>query len=68
MNQTLTEHAHSIKLHADMSEEFWAETMNHVSYLVNMSLSVVVDLQISKEIWREECGLFNLTDFRLPRV
>ena len=50
MNQTLAEHARSIRLHADMSEEFWAEEVNHASYLVNMSPSTVIDLQIYK-IW-----------------
>ena len=36
-----------------MSEEFWAETVNHASYLVNRSPSIIIDLQISEEIW---CG------------
>jgi len=37
-----------------MSEGFWAEAVNHASYLVNMSPSTVIDLQISEEIWRGE--------------
>jgi len=52
MNLTLTERAHSIRLQADMSEEFWAEAVNHASYLVNMSPSTAIDLQIPEEIWR----------------
>ena len=44
MNQTLTEYAHNIRLQADMSEEFWAEAVNHASYLVNMSPSIAIDL------------------------
>jgi len=52
MNQTLTERARSIRLQADMSEEFWAEAVNHASYLVNMSPSLAINLQIPEEIWR----------------
>jgi len=69
MNRTLTEHARSIRLQIDMSKEFWAEAVNHASYLVNMSLSTAIDLQIPEEMWpRRVCGLFKLTDFRLPGV
>ena len=50
MNQTFTERSDSIMLQADMSEWFWAEAMNHTSYLVNRSLSTAVDLQILEEI------------------
>jgi len=50
MNQTLTERARSIILQADMSEGFWAEAVNHVSYLVNISPSITIDLKIPKEI------------------
>jgi len=42
------------RLHADMSEGFWAEAVNHASYLVNMSPSTTIDLQIPEEIWRGE--------------
>ena len=44
MNRTLTEHACSIRLQIDMSEGFWAEAVNHTSYLINMSPSTVIDL------------------------
>ena len=39
MNQTLTENAPSIRLQADMLEEFWVEAVNYVSYLINISSS-----------------------------
>ena len=51
MNQILTERARSIRLRADMSEGFWAEVVNHASYLVNMSPSTAIDLHIPEEIW-----------------
>ena len=54
MNRTLKERARNIRLQADMLEEFWAEGVNHVSYLVNMSPSIAIDLQIPEEIWRGE--------------
>ena len=41
----------SIRLQVDMSEGFRAEAVNHASYVVNMSLSTIIDLQIPKEIW-----------------
>ena len=44
MNQIFTERARSMRLQADKSEGFWAETVSHVSNLVNRSLSTVVDL------------------------
>jgi len=50
INGILSECARSIWLQADMSEGFWAETVNHASYLVNRSPSTVVDLQIPEEI------------------
>ena len=52
MNQTLTERARGIRLHADMSEEFWVEAVNHAKYLVNRSTAI--NLQIPEEIWRGE--------------
>ena len=50
MNRTLTERARGIKLQASMSEGFWAKTVNHASYLVNMLSSTTIDLQIPEEI------------------
>ena len=50
INQALTECARSIRLYADMSKGFWAEAVNHASYLVNMSPSTAIDLQIPEEI------------------
>ena len=50
MNWTLTERACSIRLQADMSEEFSVEAVNHASYLVSMSPSTAIDLQIPEEI------------------
>ena len=40
------------KLQADMSEGFWAEAVNHASYLVNISPLTAIDPQIPEEIWR----------------
>ena len=52
MNRTHTECARSIRLQADMSERFWVEAVIHASYMVNMSPSTTIDLQIPEEIWR----------------
>jgi len=73
MNRILIECARSIRLHADMSEEFWAKAVNHASYLVNMSPSIAIDLQIPEKVWRGEsvdystlrifsCPMYSLVD------
>ena len=50
MNQTLTERACSIRLQANVSKGFWVEAVNHASYMINMSPSTVIVLQIPEEI------------------
>ena len=50
-DQTLTERARSIRLHDDMSEGSWVEAVSHACYLVNISPSITVNLQILEEIW-----------------
>jgi len=42
-----------------VSEGFLADAVCHWSYLVNMSPSIVVDLQIPEEIWWEESVNFS---------
>ena len=54
MNMILTERVRSLRLYADMSEGFWAEAVSHACYLVNMSPSTAIDLQIPEEILRGE--------------
>ena len=57
-----------MRLQADMSEGFWADAVNHASYLVNMSPVTTVNLQIAEEMERIVSGLFNLTDIRLSVI
>ena len=66
IKRTLTERARSIKLQTDMSEGFWAEAVNHASYLIKKSPSTAIDLQISEKIWRGESIDYNITDFGYP--
>jgi len=44
MNRTLTERARKIRLQANMSEGFKAETVSHACYLVNRSPFTTADL------------------------
>ena len=46
MNQ---QHDRNMRLQTDMSEEFWANVVNHACYLVNRSPSIPVDHQIPEE-------------------
>jgi len=48
MNRILTERVRNIRFHADISEGFWVEAVNHTSNLVNRSPSTVVDLRSQK--------------------
>ena len=67
MNQTFTERARRIRLQADMSEGFWAEAVNHASYLLNRLPSTAINLQIPEEIWRgESLGYSTLRIFGCP--
>ena len=50
MSRTLTGCARSMRLQADMTEDFWIEAVSHASYLVNKSPFTIVDLQVSEEI------------------
>jgi len=50
MNPTLTKRARSMRLRADKLEGFCGEAMSYANYLVNMSLSTIVNFQIPKEI------------------
>jgi len=43
-----------MRLHAGMLESFCAEAVSHASYLMNMSPSTTVGLQIPEEIWYGE--------------
>ena len=68
MNQTLTEYARRMRLQADMSEGFWAETVSHVSYLVDRSPSIALIFKSQKNITRRVNGLFNLINIRMPDI
>ncbi|VVA33335.1 PREDICTED: Retrovirus-related Pol poly from [Prunus dulcis] len=49
MNRTLMECERSMRIYADLSEAFWAEAVNHASYLVNMSPSKSLDFKCAEE-------------------
>ncbi|KAI5339245.1 hypothetical protein L3X38_018517 [Prunus dulcis] len=51
MNRTLMECERSMRIYADLSEAFWAEAVNHASYLVNMSPSKSLDFKCAEEVW-----------------
>ena len=64
MNQTLMDHAQSIRLSDDLLEKFWAEAFNTACYLENRSPSVATVCKIPQEVWSrkpfENSGLWIL--------
>ncbi|GKV50375.1 hypothetical protein SLEP1_g57082 [Rubroshorea leprosula] len=51
MNRTLLERARCILSNAGLSKDFWAEAVNHASYLVNRSPSTAIGLKTPEELW-----------------
>ncbi|BFG24560.1 hypothetical protein CerSpe_108340 [Prunus speciosa] len=51
MNRTLMECERCMRIHAGLPEAFWAEAVNHASYLVNRSPSKYLDFNCAEEVW-----------------
>ena len=48
---TLLERARCMLLNVGLSKDFWAEVVNHASYLVNQSPSTAIGLKTPEELW-----------------
>ncbi|GKV16510.1 hypothetical protein SLEP1_g27143 [Rubroshorea leprosula] len=51
MNRTLLERAQCMLSNAGLSKDFWAEVVNHASYLVSWSPSIAIGLKTPEELW-----------------
>lgn len=51
MNKTIMEHARSMRLHARLPKNMWAETVNTAIYLINRGPSTPLDYGIPEEAW-----------------
>ena len=51
MNRTLMERERSMKLHVGLPESFSAESVTHAAYLVNQSLSELLNFKCTNEVW-----------------
>ncbi|GKV31442.1 hypothetical protein SLEP1_g40128 [Rubroshorea leprosula] len=51
MNRTLLERAQCMLSNVGLSKDFWAEAVNHASYLVNQSPSTAIGLKTPEELW-----------------
>ncbi|CAL8149969.1 unnamed protein product [Prunus armeniaca] len=51
MNRTLMEHERCKRIHVGLPEAFWAEAVNHTSYLVNWSPSKYLDFNCAEGVW-----------------
>jgi len=63
MNRTLCERARSMRLHANLSKDFWAEAVDLACYLVNISPSSALELKTPQEVWTGE--LFDYSRLRI---
>ncbi|WP_156113317.1 hypothetical protein, partial [[Clostridium] innocuum] len=51
MNRTIMEHARSMRLHARLPKNMWAEAVNTAIYLINRGPSTPLDCGIPEEAW-----------------
>jgi hypothetical protein len=51
MNRTIMEHGKSMRLHAGLPLQFWADVVNNVVYLINKGPSSFLDGGILEEAW-----------------
>ena len=65
MDRILTVHTCSMKLQADMSEEFWSEAMSHVCYLVNTPHLQSLIFKSQRRYCEESLWIIQLTNFWL---
>jgi transposase InsO family protein len=51
MNKTIMERARSVRLHAELPLQFWADVVDTAIYLINRGPSSSLDGGISEEAW-----------------
>ena len=58
MKKTLLDKAQCMLLNIGLSKEFWVETINLASYLMNRSLSVPINCKAVEEVWSGPHSIF----------
>ena len=51
MNRTLVERARCVLLEAKLPNSFWAEALNIVAYVINLSPVVALDGDVPNRVW-----------------
>ena len=51
MNRTLVERVRGVLLEAKLPNSFWAEALNTVAYVINLSPVVALDGDVPKRVW-----------------
>ena len=59
MNRTIMERARSMRLHAELPLQFWADAVDTAIYLINRGPSSALDGGIPEEAWTGIRGNFN---------
>ncbi|CAL2226790.1 unnamed protein product [Prunus armeniaca] len=54
MNQTLMERKRSMRFHVGLPDSFWAEAVNHASYLINRLPFTILGFKSAEEVWFEK--------------
>jgi ATP-binding cassette subfamily B (MDR/TAP) protein 1 len=64
MNRTILERARSMRIHAGLPKQFWADAVNTAAYLINRGPSVPLNCGLPEEAWTgKEVNLSHLRVF-----
>ena len=54
MNRTPNEHARSMRLHAGLPKNLWADAVRHCNLMINRGPSVPMEFRLPEEVWSDK--------------